>query len=108
MDNLFSWINQFYTISSLNDLNNTSTLVLFIEKLFKIKINEEKDILNQITYDTSLNLPANFNFQDQEQLLVILEFIRAQYTLHHHILNNHQLSFTCYVMFLLQLFNSCT
>lgn len=100
---IFNWVNQFYTISSLNDLNNISSLVLFIEKLFKITLNEREnleEILHQITFNASVTLPENFVFQDNH-LPALLEFIQAQHqyhTLHRHILNDHNLSFTSYVM----------
>lgn len=103
---LLNWVNQFYKVSSLNELSNISTLVLFLKKLFNLEsIVEQDDLFSQITFQTSITLPLNFNFSaflngDQNQILILLGFIQTQYQyyiLHDHILKNSQISFTSYV-----------
>lgn len=102
---LLNWVNQFHPVSSLNELSNISTLVLFLKKLFNLKSIEQETLFSQITFQTSITLPLNFNFSaflhgDQNQILLLLGFIQTQYqyyTLHEQILNDNQLSFTSYV-----------
>jgi hypothetical protein len=102
---LLNWVNQFQTVSSLNDLTNISTLTLFLKKLFNLKSIEQETLFSQITFQTTITLPLEFNFSaflngDQNQILILLGFIQTQYqyyTIHDLILNNRQLSFTYYV-----------
>jgi hypothetical protein len=111
---LLNWINLHFNLSSLQQLKDLPTLVLFIQSLYsghKFEILNENEIyllLNEInlTIPVCTILPQNiidssaFLNGDQNQIVALLGIIQAQhqaYTIIHTILQNLELSFTVYV-----------
>lgn len=113
---LLNWINLHFSLSSLQQLAEIPTLVLFIQCLFNNKLDllNEDDIpllLNEInlTIPVCNILPQNiidisaYLNGDQNQILTLLGIIQTQYqayTIIHTILQNRELSFTAHVMYI--------
>lgn len=115
---LFNWISLHFSITSLQQLKDIPTLVLFIQSLFishEFKILNEYDpleyiplLLNEInlTIPICTILPQNiidtcaYLNGDQDQIIALLGIIQTQYqayTIIHTILRNTNLSFTVHV-----------
>lgn len=117
---LFNWVNLHFSISSLQQLKDIPTLVLFIQSLFTshkftLLLSNEYNpleyiplLLNEINLTipvSNMILPLNtidvsaYLNGDQDQMIALLGIIQTQhqmYSIIHSVLKNHNLSFTSY------------